>query len=40
MTNYLKNTKNIKYPDFYKILITESVADRLSIDRALPLVEL
>ena len=36
----LKNTKNIKYPDFYKILITESVADRLSIDRALPLVEI
>ena len=36
----LKNTKNIKYPDFYKILITKSVADRLLIDMNLPLVEI
>jgi len=36
----LKNTKNIKYPDFYKILISKPVADRLKIDSKLPLVEI
>ena len=36
----LKNTKKIKYPDFYKILITSSVAKKLDIDNQLPLVEI
>jgi hypothetical protein len=35
----LKNFKKIKYPDFYKILITEAVADKLNIDKELPLIE-
>ena len=35
----LKNLKKIKYPDFYKILITEAVADKLKIDKELPLIE-
>ena len=36
----LKNFKKTKYPDFYKILITESVAEKLNIDRNFPLVEI
>jgi len=36
----LKNLKKIKYPDFYKILITNKVASKLNIDRELPLVEI
>ncbi len=36
----LKNTKRIKYPDFYKILITRAVADKLNLDKDLPLVEI
>ena len=35
----LKNTKKSKYPDFYKILITKPVAEKLKIDIDLPLVE-
>ena len=35
----LKNVKKITYPDFYKILITKSVADKLNIDKNLPLIE-
>ena len=36
----LKNKKKANYPDFYKILITKSVADKLNINRQLPLVEI
>ena len=36
----IKNTKRIAYPDFYKILITEKVAEKLNIDFNLPLVEI
>ena len=28
----LKNVKRIKYPDFYKVLITEPVAKKLDLD--------
>jgi hypothetical protein len=36
----LKNIKRIKYPDFYKILITNSVADELNLNRDLPILEI
>tara|TARA_Y100001958_G_C21222545_1_gene547897 strand:- start:1248 stop:1991 length:744 start_codon:yes stop_codon:yes gene_type:complete len=36
----LKNNKRIDYPDFYKILITKPVSDKLEISNTLPLVEL
>ena len=36
----IKNTKKINYPDFYKILITNRVANDLSLDIDLPLVEI
>ena len=36
----LKNIKKIKYPDFYKILITETVANKLNINKELPLIEI
>ena len=36
----LKNVKRIKYPDFYKILITKPVADKLDLNMNLPLVEI
>ena len=36
----LKNIKRIKYPDFYKILITEAVANELELDIKLPLLEI
>ena len=36
----LKNSKKTDYPDFYKILITKAVADKLSIDINLPLIEI
>jgi hypothetical protein len=32
--------KRIKYPDFYKILITKPVADKLDLNMNLPLVEI
>jgi hypothetical protein len=35
----LKNMKKIQYPDFYKILITKSVATKLNIANDLPLIE-
>jgi len=35
----LKNFKNIEYPDFYKILITKPVAEKLNIFGDLPLIE-
>jgi len=36
----LKNIKRIKYPDFYKVLITKPVADKLKLDPDLPLLEI
>jgi len=36
----LKNIKRIEYPDFYKILITKPVSEKLEISDTLPLVEL
>ncbi len=36
----LKNIKRIRYPDFYKILITNSVAKKLKLDKDLPLLEI
>ncbi len=35
----IKNLKKIKYPDFYKILITKKVSEKLNLDLKLPLVE-
>ena len=35
----LKNSKRLQYPDFYKILITESVAKKINLRIDLPLVE-
>ena len=36
----LKNVKRIEYPNFYKVLITKPVAEKLQIDRNLPLIEI
>ena len=36
----IKNHKKINYPDFYKILITERVANKLNIEKKLPFVEI
>ena len=36
----LKNVKRIRYPDFYKILITQAVAEKLKLDINLPLLEI
>ena len=36
----LKNTKKIKYPDFYKILITQPVAKKLDLRIDLPILEI
>ena len=36
----LKNIKRIKYPDFYKILITKSVMDELELSDDLPILEI
>lgn len=36
----LKNIKRIKYPDFYKILITDPVANELDLNRDLPILEI
>ena len=36
----LKNYKRIKYPNFYKILITKAVAEELNLNEKLPLVEI
>ena len=36
----VKNIKKIKYPDFYKILITKKVAEKLNLNSELPLVEI
>ena len=37
---FLKTLKRIKYPDFYKILITEPVAKKLKLNTDLPLLEI
>ena len=36
----LKNNKRLQYPDFYKILITQPVADQLNLQKDSPLIEL
>ena len=36
----LKNSNNSNYPNFYKILITEEVANKINLDKQLPLVEI
>ena len=36
----LKNIKRIKYPDFYKVLITKPVADNLKLNTELPILEI
>ena len=36
----LKNTKRIKYPDFYKILITKPIMDKLELSVDLPILEI
>ena len=36
----LKNIKRVKYPDFYKILITKPVADTLNLNAELPILEI
>ena len=36
----LKNTKRIRYPEFYKILITKPVAEKLNLRNELPLLEI
>ena len=38
-TIVLKNTKKIKYPEFYKIVISDAVANKLNIDKGIPLIE-
>ena len=36
----LKNNKKFQYPDFYKIVITEPVANKINLEENLPLVEI
>ena len=36
----LKNIKRVKYPEFYKVLISKSVADNLKLDKDLPILEI
>ena len=36
----LKNIKRIRYPDFYKVLITQAVADNLDLNLELPVLEI
>jgi len=36
----LKNIKRIRYPEFYKVLITEAVAEKLELDKNFPLLEI
>ena len=35
-----KNTKRVKYPKFYKIIITKPVADKLGLNPSLPILEI
>ena len=39
-TLVLKNIKRIKYPDFYKILITKPVSEELILDTKFPILEI
>ena len=36
----VKNSKKVNYPDFYKIIITEPIAEKLNLNKELPLVEI
>ena len=36
----IKNTKKIKYPEFYKLLITKPLAEKLNLDKNLPVLEI
>tara|TARA_B100001121_G_C18550202_1_gene555028 strand:+ start:84 stop:821 length:738 start_codon:yes stop_codon:yes gene_type:complete len=36
----LKNVKRIRYPDFYKVLITKPVAEKLDLNLRLPIIEI
>ena len=36
----LKNSISGKYPDFYKVLISDSVANEINLDKKLPLIEI
>ncbi len=36
----LKNIKRIRYPEFYKVLITEAVAEKLNLNKNLPILEI
>ncbi len=36
----LKNTRKIDFPDFYKILITEKVAEKINLNKEIPLIEI
>jgi hypothetical protein len=36
----LKNVKRIRYPEFYKILITKPVAEKLNLSSQLPIIEI
>ncbi len=36
----LKNVRRIRYPDFYKILITKAVTEKLKLDKNLPILEI
>ena len=36
----VKNSKKVNYPDFYKIIITEQIAEKINLDKDLPLVEI
>ena len=36
----LKNIKRIKYPDFYKLLITKPIMDELQLSSDLPILEI
>ena len=36
----LKNIKRIRYPEFYKVLITKAVAEKLKLDKNLPILEI
>ena len=36
----IKNSKKVKFPDFYKILMTKPLAEKLNINSEIPLVEI
>jgi len=39
-TLVIKTSKRFKYPKFYKVLITKSVANKLNLDQELPLIDI